>query len=238
MIANNCVGLTKTLHSSIGIIQIVRNFGVLWNSSESNRNTLESQVVTSNEPHCSFDHISCEDPTISSIYAHKLGFQTHVKALWGTRDPIAEYKLSSSVTGESQVCSPYRSSVVFSFKMSGTHIYSSWITRISRRVCSGVRSAANILRTIIIRANLVAQVNVNVRNMNDLNWRFSTGSRTCRSWFATHGDGISFNVWPLAESKDCKTKQLRRSGADCHDPEVMGKDWTFESDSTGAEKVS
>jgi hypothetical protein len=32
--------------------------------------------------------------------------KTHVNALPGTRDLIAEYKLSSRVTGESQVCSP------------------------------------------------------------------------------------------------------------------------------------
>jgi hypothetical protein len=61
MITNNGVGLTKSLHSRIGVVQIIRHFGVLWNSSEHNGYSTESQKVTSNKPYCSFHHISGED---------------------------------------------------------------------------------------------------------------------------------------------------------------------------------
>jgi hypothetical protein len=79
---------------------------------------------------------------------------------------------------------------------------------------------------------------MNIRNMNDLDWRFSAGSWASGSWFVAHGNGVSFDIWPLAEPKDCEAEKLRGPGANCHDSEVVGEDWTFESNGTGAEKVS
>ncbi len=171
------------------------------------------------------------------LYFRKENSQTYVKALSGTRVLIAEYKLSSSVSGESQVCSPWHQiSDLTLAEGQKTHIRSSRIVCGSRLVCSCVGSATDILCTIITRASLITQVNMDVGNMNNLNWRFSTGSWTSGIGFGAHGNCVGFYIWPLTKSKDCKAEELRGPGADCHDSEVVGKNRTFESDGSSAEK--
>jgi len=151
---------------------------------------------------------------------------------------MAEYKLSSRVTGESQVCSPCIQSVSFSIWETDTHICSSWIAVISWRICTCVWSAANVLRTIVTCTSLIAQINMDVRNVNHLKGRFSAGSWAGGGRLGSHWNSIRFDSWPLAESKYCKAEELRGSGADCHDSEVMGENGTLKSNSSSAEEVS
>jgi hypothetical protein len=79
---------------------------------------------------------------------------------------------------------------------------------------------------------------MDIRNMDNLDWRFSTGSWASGGWFGTQGNSVSFNVWPLAEPKDCKAEELGGAGSDCHDAQVVSKDGAFEGNGSVAEKVS
>ena len=117
-----------------------------------------------------------------------------------------------------------------------THISSSGVVCSSRLVRSCVRPATDVLGAVVTRASLIAQVHVDIRNMNNLNWSFSTGGWTSCIRLSTHGNGVRLYVWPLAEPKDGKAEKLGSPGADCHDSEIVGKNWTFQSDGSGTEK--
>jgi hypothetical protein len=79
---------------------------------------------------------------------------------------------------------------------------------------------------------------MDVRDVNDLKGGFSAGSWAGGGGLRSHWNSISFDSWPLAESKYCKAEELRGSGADCHDSEVMGEDGTLKSNGSSAGKVS
>lgn len=101
-------------------------------------------------------------------------------------------------------------------------ILPSRIIRHTGLIISRIRPAANILRAIIAGTSLITQINMDIRDVDDLNWRFSTRRWTGSIWFVCHRDGVCCDIGPLAEAKDCQTEEGGGPGSDSHDAEVMG----------------
>ena len=143
------------------------------------------------------------------------------------------------MTGESHVCSPYYLLAIGNFgALSKDYILSGRIAVIPRRISRSIRSAANILGTIITSTSLIAQIDMNVRNMRNLDRSLPANSWTRCGGFSAHLDGVSCDIWPLAKSENCQAEELGSECSDCHFAEVMGEDWSFESDGSLAEDVS
>jgi hypothetical protein len=92
--------------------------------------------------------------------------------------------------------------------MSAAYIFSGRITVVSWCIGSRVWSTTNVLRTIITCTNLITQINMNIRDMNDLDWGFSTGNWTNGIWFSAHRYSVSCDVGPLAKPEDCEAEEL------------------------------
>jgi len=59
MVTHNRVSLTQTFHSGVGIIQIIRHFGI-WKACQE-ASSIYCERLTSYEPYSSFDYVSSED---------------------------------------------------------------------------------------------------------------------------------------------------------------------------------
>ena len=114
-------------------------------------------------------------------------------------------------------------------------ILAGWIVSNSRLIISRIGSAANILRAIITRTRLIAQIHMNVRDMDDLDWSLAAWGRARGGGFGGHGHGVGLHCGPLAEPEDGKTEECGGAGADCHYAKIVGEDWSFESDCPSAD---
>lgn len=120
---------------------------------------------------------------------------------------------------------------------SETHIFPCGITVVPRRISSRIRSTTDILRTVVTRARLIAQIDMDVRNVHNLDRRLATWLGAGGVGLGAHGDRVLFHGRPLAEAEDGQAEELGGARPDDHLAEVVGEDGALETDGSGALEV-
>lgn len=103
-----------------------------------------------------------------------------------------------------------------------TYIFSSRVTIVARHISRSIWTTAYVLGAVETSPDFIAQVDMDIRDMNDLNWSFPADCRSLDFWLDGHRYCVRLNSWPLTQAENSQAEELRCTGADGHDPEVVG----------------
>ena len=191
MVSNHGVRLADAFHPGIGIFKIIRDFGIyIIVSSYQPVNSLgEGVPVTSQTA-----------PSTTSPVKILVKLEPEASSgIFNLRErPVRNQRLNRGVQalfeGKRRITSMIS-------------ILSSGIIGDTNSIIGGIGTTANVLGAVVTGACLVAQVNMNVRNMNNLDRGLSTRCWTSGVWFGSHLNRVWFNVWPLTQTEDGETEE-------------------------------
>ncbi len=116
-------------------------------------------------------------------------------------------------------------------------IFTSGIVCDTRLIVSRVWPTANILRAVITCTGLIGEIDVDIRDVDNLNWGVSAGIWTGSIRFGGQGDVVCFDRGILAEPEEGEAEDGRSPGSNGHFTKVVGEDRTFKCNCTSANVV-